>query len=46
VHREPGDTALAMWMIVLGMQSLPYAAALACALQSRADAKRDARRAA
>ncbi len=44
VHREPGDTALAMWMIVLSMQSLPYAAALACALQSRADAGRDARR--
>ena len=37
VHREPGDTALAMWMLVLGMQSLPYAAALACALQSRLD---------
>ncbi len=46
MHREPGDTALAMWMIVLGMQSLPYAAALACALQSHADAKRDACRAA
>lgn len=45
VHREPGDTALAMWMIVLVMQSLPYAAALACALQSRADAGRDSRRA-
>jgi exo-beta-1,3-glucanase (GH17 family)/cellulose synthase/poly-beta-1,6-N-acetylglucosamine synthase-like glycosyltransferase len=44
VHREPGDTALAMWMIVLGMQSLPYAAALACALQSRADQSRDSRR--
>ena len=39
VHREPGDTALAMWMIVLGMQSLPYAAALACALQSRLDSR-------
>lgn len=46
MHRAPGDTALAMWMLVLGMQSLPYAAALACALQSHADAKRDARRAA
>ncbi len=46
VHREPGDTALAMWMIVLGMQSLPYAAALACALRSRLDTGRDARRAA
>jgi len=39
VHREPGDTALAMWMLVLGMQSLPYAAALACALQSRLDSR-------
>jgi exo-beta-1,3-glucanase (GH17 family)/cellulose synthase/poly-beta-1,6-N-acetylglucosamine synthase-like glycosyltransferase len=39
MHREPGDTALAMWMLVLGMQSLPYAAALACALQSRLDSR-------
>ncbi|MCC7310289.1 MAG: benzoate transporter, partial [Sulfuritalea sp.] len=39
VHREPGDTALAMWMLVLGVQSLPYAAALACALQSRLDSR-------
>jgi hypothetical protein len=37
--REPGDTALAMWMLVLGMQSLPYAAALACARQSRLDSR-------
>jgi hypothetical protein len=43
LHRAPGDTALAMWMLVLGMQSLPYAAALACALQSRADQSRDSR---
>ena len=37
LHREPGDTAQAVWMIVLGMQSLPYAAALACVTLSRAD---------
>lgn len=36
LHREPGDTAQAVWMVVLGMQSLPYAAALACATLSRA----------
>ena len=37
LRREPGDTALAVWMVVLGMQALPYAAALACAMLSRAD---------
>jgi cellulose synthase/poly-beta-1,6-N-acetylglucosamine synthase-like glycosyltransferase len=37
LRREPGDTAQAMWMVVLGMQALPYAAALACAMLSRTD---------
>lgn len=37
LRREPGDTAQAMWMVVLGMQALPYAAALACAMLSRAE---------
>ena len=36
LHREPGDLASAMWMIVLVMQALPYAAALGCALLSQA----------
>ena len=31
VRREPGDVAVGLWMGVLAMQSLPYAAALACA---------------
>jgi hypothetical protein len=30
-RREPGDVAIALWMGVLAMQALPYAAALACA---------------
>jgi exo-beta-1,3-glucanase (GH17 family)/cellulose synthase/poly-beta-1,6-N-acetylglucosamine synthase-like glycosyltransferase len=37
LHREPGDLALAMWMVVLVMQALPYGAALGCALLSWAD---------
>ena len=34
LHREPGNTALDAWLVVLGMQTLPYAGALACALLS------------
>jgi hypothetical protein len=34
LHRESGNTALDPWMVVLGMQALPYAGALACALLS------------
>jgi exo-beta-1,3-glucanase (GH17 family)/cellulose synthase/poly-beta-1,6-N-acetylglucosamine synthase-like glycosyltransferase len=37
LHREPDDITLAMWMVVLVMQALPYAAALGCALLSRVD---------
>jgi len=36
LHREPSELASAMWMIVLVMQALPYAAALGCALLSGA----------
>jgi exo-beta-1,3-glucanase (GH17 family)/cellulose synthase/poly-beta-1,6-N-acetylglucosamine synthase-like glycosyltransferase len=32
LQRLPGDTTTAVWMAVLGMQALPYAAALACGL--------------
>jgi len=53
-RREPGDVAIALWMGVLAMQALPYAAALACAaisargrgqLASTPKAGRDAREA-
>jgi exo-beta-1,3-glucanase (GH17 family)/cellulose synthase/poly-beta-1,6-N-acetylglucosamine synthase-like glycosyltransferase len=53
-RREPGDVAVALWIGVLAMQALPYAAALACAaisargrgqLASRPKAHRDAREA-
>jgi hypothetical protein len=37
VQRVAGDTAAAVWMAVLCTQALPYVAALACALRSRAD---------
>ena len=35
-----GDTALAVWTAVLGMQALPYAGALTCALLSFMDGRR------
>ncbi|MBI5108436.1 MAG: glycosyltransferase [Rhodocyclales bacterium] len=39
-HRTSGDSELALWMAVLGMQALPYGAALVCALRSRIDGGR------
>ncbi len=39
-RRVAGDIASVVWMAVLGMQALPYLAALACALRSRADGRR------
>jgi hypothetical protein len=32
LQRSPGDSTTAVWMAVLSVQALPYAAALACGL--------------
>jgi len=42
-QRLPGDAALVVWMVMLAMQALPYAATLACALLSLIDGRHSVR---